>query len=142
MKTFVTKLLKRFNLIDDSLILESLSESYKIFYLHVITEGGIEDIVVSGDEKICTPEDLANFILYNFSVSTSEDILASLETNKNSKIDGTKVVEAYIKSSEILVRAILEKSMKDVGSVEKVVYNSDDPVISPLDIYSNTKVIK
>lgn len=141
MKKLLTKLLIKLKLLDDSYVLSEIAKSYKIFYLHVIDKENVEDIIVSGDDKICTPDDLAAFILYNLSVNNSNDILASLEENEDSGLDGQKVVESYIKMSDDHLKNILS-SLAVENKTKKEVYKPEDPVISPLDIYNNAKVLK
>jgi hypothetical protein len=138
MKKWLTNFLLKFKLLDESTVVTKYLSTFKIYYLHIIEENGNSDAFIGGNET-CSPEDLAAFILYNFSVSNSEDLIASIHGNKNSNIDGEKLLEAYIKmSQEKLQELMLGLSVNQEAPVD----NSEEPVISPLSVYNNTKVLK
>ena len=133
MKNFITKILLKLKLINIDMVVVNYLVKYKIYYMHIIDKENNEDVMIGGDG--CTTDELAAFILYNLSVNHSEDVLVSISDNNVSSIDGKGVFESYIRLAK-------ENFAKSLEKEKKVLDNLEDPVINPLEIYNNAKVIK
>lgn len=138
MRNWFTKLLLRLGLINSNVVLLDYLSQFKIHYLHVVSEDNISDAFIGGS-KTCSPDDLAAFILYNFSVRNSEDLIASIHGDEESNIDGEKLLEAYIRMSQDK----LQELMLGLNvNQETPVDNSEEPIINPLNAYNHAKVVK
>jgi hypothetical protein len=120
-------------MIDENTSIINFLSKHKIYYMHLVDSNNVEDIIIGG--STCTSEELALFILYNLSVKHSEDVLVSLNDNKVSLINGKEVLESYIRLTQDQLAKFLEKENKPLDNLE-------EPIINPLDVYSNAKVIK
>lgn len=138
MRNWFTKLLIRINVINPNLVVTKYLSTFKIYYLHVVDDKDVSDAFIGGNNN-CSPDDLAAFILYNFSVNNSEDLIASIHGNINSNIDGEKLLESYINMSQDRLAALM--SQVNVNQ-ETPVDNSEEPVINPLNAYNHAKVVK